>query len=177
MNFLRKYWLKWNVRQAATGDVSAMNRLYLVGDPWKLDTTTEHFRFRETVRIIREKIADHFGNILEIGSGEGLQTSYLAPLADRVVGLDPSAQAAMRANARKIPNASFVVSDFNRFVNRSNEPFDLVTACEVLYYMPDIGQAYEKLNNLGRNCLITYYQGEFERLDKYFADKNVHSEI
>src|SRR5579859_274540 len=149
MNLLRKYWLKWNIRQAATGDVSAMNRLYLLGDPWKLNTTTEHFRFRETARIIREKIANHFDNILEIGSGEGLQTSYLAPLADRVVGLDPSSQAVLRANAKKIANASFVVGDFNGFINRSNERFDLVTACEVLYYMLDIDQAYEKLNNLG----------------------------
>jgi SAM-dependent methyltransferase len=177
MNILKKYWLKLNVRRAAAGDHSAMDRLYLFGDPWKLDSPAEHFRFRETARVIREKIGNHFGNILEIGCGEGLQTGYLAPLADRIVGLDPSSQAVMRANAKQIPNASFVVGNLDSYVNNPDACFDLVTACEVLYYMQDFDQAYKKLNSLGRACLVTYYQGEFERLDKYFADKNVHSEV
>jgi SAM-dependent methyltransferase len=174
---LRKYWLRWNVNRAAGGDTAAMNRLYLLGDPWKLDSPGEHFRFKETVRIIREKIAQRFGSILEIGCGEGLQTEYLAPLADRIVGLDPSAQAIKRADAKQLRNASFAVGDLDSYANKPDARFDLVTACEVLYYMKDFEQARENLNKLGRSCLVTYFKGAYERLDPFFDGKDFCTEV
>jgi SAM-dependent methyltransferase len=174
---LRKYWLRWNVDRAAGGDPAAMDRLYMFGDPWKLDSPGEHFRFQETARIIREKIGQRFGSILEIGCGEGLQTAYLAPLADRIVGLDPSAHAIKRANARHIPNAAFAVGDLDSYATKPDTRFDLVTACEVLYYMKDFEHACENLNKVARTCLVTYFKGAYERLDPCFAGKNFRSEI
>ena len=54
--------------------------------------------------------------------------------------------------------------------------FDLVTACEVLYYMTDLDRACERLTRLARNCVVTYHRGAFAQLDNYFAGKQVKSE-
>ena len=163
------------MRRAYAGDRAAMDRLYLVGDPWGLDTVKERLRFRETARIIQEKIGEDLDSLLEIGCGEGLQTAYFAPLARRVVGLDQSAHAVKRARAKGIKNAEFEVGDLLSYKVAGLARYDLVTACEVLYYVQDLEEAFERLCALGRSCLVTYYEGAFERLDKYFAQKQAQS--
>ena len=111
-----------------------------------------------------------------IGCGEGLQTEYLALLAQQIVGLDPSSRAIKKAKSGQIANATFMVGDLMKYEPHPKTTFDLVTACEVLYYIEDLDQAYHKLNSLGQNCVVTFYQGAFERLDRYFAKKPVTSE-
>jgi SAM-dependent methyltransferase len=175
MNPITTYWRRWNLRRAYAGDVAAMNRLYLLGDPWGLDAPDEHFRFRETVRVIQERLGNHFERILEIGCGEGLQTEYFAPLTSSIVGLDASKNAIKRARARNIANASFEVGDLANWTVQPGDTFDLVTACEVLYYFDQLEPAYEKLGRIGRSCLVTYHQGAFDRLDEFFAAKGVNS--
>jgi 2-polyprenyl-3-methyl-5-hydroxy-6-metoxy-1,4-benzoquinol methylase len=174
-NLLRKYWLRWNVQRARAGDRAAMSRLYLVGDPWHLNSPAERLRFEETARFIREKLSSHFSSILEIGCGEGLQTEYLAPLTDRIVGVDPSSHAIKRASAKNICNASFAVGDLDSYADSCKEQFEVVTACEILYYLPDVKEACAKLSALGRTCLVTYYQGAFDQLDEHFNRMNVSS--
>ena len=92
-----------------------MNRIYLLNDPWELETAGEHFRFRETADIIRKRIGNRFGSILEIGCGEGLQTEYLALLAQQIVGLDPSSRAIKKAKSGQIANATFMVGDLMKY--------------------------------------------------------------
>ena len=176
MRFIRERWLSWNLRRAASGDRAAMNRLYSFRDPWGLNTPGEHFRFQETARIIREKVRPSFGSILEIGCGEGLQTEYFASMGGHIQGVDPSENAIQRARRRGIGNASFEIGDLLAIQRRFEQRFDLVTACEVLYYLTDFEQAYQILNRLGRACVVTYYRGVFERLDSFFRDKLVASE-
>ena len=48
--------------------------------------------------------------------------------------------------------------------------FDLVTACEVLYYTADVASALSRISELGRSCLISYYDGAREQLDKYVGE-------
>jgi SAM-dependent methyltransferase len=179
MNFLKKRWLKWQLKRLHKGDSQAMARVYRVRDPWGLDVPSEHLRFKETTRMIRDRVRDRLGSILEIGSGEGLQTRYLAPLAERIVGIDPSQHAVKRARLLNINNATFEVGDLLNFrAIAHNGPFDLVTACEVIYYLED-GQlelAFQNLNSLGRKCVVTYYQGMYARLDPFFKNKPVKSE-
>jgi SAM-dependent methyltransferase len=153
-----------------------MNRLYFLDDPWKLKAPEELFRFQETVRVIRDRVGDHFRRILEIGCGEGRQTRHLAPLAEQIIGLDPSSIAIKRARACKIANSLFQVGDLMTYPIPLADNFDVVTACEVLYYVQDLERAYERLNILGRHCVVTYYQGAFKRLDTFFAKKSVQSE-
>jgi 2-polyprenyl-3-methyl-5-hydroxy-6-metoxy-1,4-benzoquinol methylase len=124
-------------------------------------------------------MGDRLGSILEIGSGEGLQTQYLAPLAERIVGIDPSEHAVKRARSLNINNATFEVGDLLNFhAIENNGPFDLVTACEVIYYLEDnqLERAFQNLNSLGRTCIVTYYQGMYARLDPFFKSKPVKSE-
>ena len=173
MNLIFKFWRRWNLRRAYGGDAEAMNRLYYVKDPWGINSATEHFRFQETARVIREKIGAHFRSILEIGCGEGVQTKHLAPLAEQIIGVDPSSIAIRRARISKIANSLFEVGDLMTYGIPPKDIFDLVTACEVLYYVQDLERAYKRLNRLGRQCVVTYYQGAFERLDTFFATKNV----
>lgn len=166
------------MRRAYAGDLSALNRLYLIQDPWNLNSKEgECFRFQETSRIISEKIGSHFDCIFEIGCGEGLQTQYLAPLAKRIIGLDPSSRAISRARAKGITNASFLIGNIYGYDGQSQKKCDLVTACEILYYLPDLNQAFKKLNSLGKICLVTYYQGAFQRLDGFFEGKQVSHQI
>jgi 2-polyprenyl-3-methyl-5-hydroxy-6-metoxy-1,4-benzoquinol methylase len=179
MDFLKKRWLKWQLKRLHKGDSQAMARVYRVRDPWGLDVPSEHLRFKETTRMIRDRMGDRLGSILEIGCGEGLQTQYLAPLAERIVGIDPSEHAVKRARALSINNASFEVGDLLNFhAIAHNGPFDLVTACEVIYYLEDsqLERAFQNLESLGRTCVVTYYQGMYARLDPFFKTKPVKSE-
>jgi 2-polyprenyl-3-methyl-5-hydroxy-6-metoxy-1,4-benzoquinol methylase len=176
LNTIAKYWKRWNLRKAYAGDTAAMNRLYFLNDPWKLDSSNEIVRFQGTLNVIWKEIGEHFRSILEVGCGEGLQTRYLASLADEIIGVDPSFIAIKRARAKQIANASFQIGDLSSYQMPSKDRFDLVTTCEVLYYVNDLEYAFDKLNTLARNCLVTYYQGAFERLDAFFASKNVNEE-
>jgi 2-polyprenyl-3-methyl-5-hydroxy-6-metoxy-1,4-benzoquinol methylase len=179
MDFFKKRWLKWQLKRLHKGDSRAMARVYRVRDPWGLDVPSEHLRFKETSQMIRDRMGDRLGSILEIGCGEGLQTQYLAPLTERIVGIDPSQHAVKRAQSLNIKNATFEVGDLLNFhAIEHNGPFDLVTACEVIYYLEDsqLERAFQNLNSLGRTCVVTYYQGMFARLDPFFKNKPVKSE-
>lgn len=176
MNFLKQNWRRWNVRRLQRGNLRAMQHLYLLTDPWGLQSSVETVRFTETSRIIRENIGIHFQSILEIGCGEGLQTMHLAPLADRVVGIDPSPLAIQRATNRGLTNVWFSVGDLFGWSTRQDVRYGLVTACEVLYYFNDFELAFRQLNQLGEACVVTYYTDTASRLDSFFKTKPVNVE-
>jgi ubiquinone/menaquinone biosynthesis C-methylase UbiE len=150
-------------------EVARFNRLYLIRDPWTLSCESENFRFRE----INQLILEHFGhphNLLEIGCGEGLQSSELQQVCDRLYGIDVSRRAINRAR-RRCPQATFTVCDMHGLPQSfSSTQFDLVTACEVVYYMADVPRALRRLSELGRACLISYYDGAREVLDKHVEE-------
>ena len=179
LSLLRQWWVSWNLRLHYAGDRRALNRLHWLRDPWRLRTSEEEVRFEATSRIIREQIGQHFGAILEIGCAEGLQTGYLAPLADSILGIDVSKPAIRRARLRGIPNSRFEATDPAQLLRRA-EPlvFDLVTACEVLYYVPGFEGTVEAMKRLGRCCVVTYYEGQADLLDPYFgAGEGYQTEI
>jgi SAM-dependent methyltransferase len=150
-------------------EVARFDRLYLVRDPWSLNCDRERFRFRETNRLIIENFG-HPHSLLEIGCGEGRQTSELQQVCDRLYGIDVSRRALRRAE-RRCPQATFAVGNaygLSPFVQAPR--FDLVTACEVLYYMADVPRAVKRLSELGRACLVSYYDGAHEVLDKYIKN-------
>jgi SAM-dependent methyltransferase len=176
MGFLKRNWLKWHLRTCVDGDPHAFGRLYRLPDPWNLDVPGEHIRFRETTRFITNAIGKHFGSVLEVGCGEGLQSKHLAHLADRIVGIDPSLLAIKRARSLKISNATFEVADVRAYRPWSPTSFNLVTACELIYYFHDLEEIYHSLGRLGEICLATYYEGAFDRLDRFFRMKPVACE-
>jgi SAM-dependent methyltransferase len=137
--------------------------LYWLRDPWDLDSERQHVRFREVNRLIEESFG-HVGRILEIGCGEGHQSQELLRVCDELVGTDVSAKAVARARAR-CPQATFVVGDVFGGTTLQSERFDVVLACEVLYYVRDVRAAVARLSELGDACLVSYYDRPAEELD------------
>ena len=155
-----KLWRKYVLRGISANDNHAgLDKLYALPDPWGMDSAREQSRFAQTNAVIEAR-AGHVGSMLEIGSGEGHQSAHLATLADRLDGLEVSERAVLRARERFTGDARlrFGAGDLDRL---PFEPpaggYDLVVACEVLYYMSDIGHAVQRMSSLGRACLVTFF--------------------
>jgi 2-polyprenyl-3-methyl-5-hydroxy-6-metoxy-1,4-benzoquinol methylase len=138
------------------GAYRRMDRLYLLEDPWQLASPTERKRFARTNAVIA-RIAPGCATLLEVGSGEGIQTSALMDVATRVTGIEVSEMAVARARER-VPDAEFLVGraeDAARMLG--GRRFDLITACEMLYYAPDAGHVLDALKALSPRILVTAY--------------------
>jgi cyclopropane fatty-acyl-phospholipid synthase-like methyltransferase len=135
----------------------------MVPDPWNLDSPREHARFEATNAMI----ARNFGNVedlLEIGSGEGLQSSYLKQVCTNLHGLEVSPTAVQRARQR-VPSATFATGDLlEQPWLRQGRRFDLVVACEVLYYIADLEGTLAAMNRLGKACFVSFFTGEAYKL-------------
>jgi 2-polyprenyl-3-methyl-5-hydroxy-6-metoxy-1,4-benzoquinol methylase len=153
----RRSWMKYALRGVGANDnFGRLDLAYSIEDPWNMDSPTEISRFEGTNRIIEREFG-RVGSLLELGCGEGHQTRHLARLADRVYGLDVSAKAVERARVR-LPQGQFAAADlFNQPWSAEVPRFELITACEVLYYMSDVEQTLARMSELGRNCLVTIF--------------------
>ena len=132
---------------------------YQVADPFKMASAKEQFRFAETNRLLAAGLIapqSRVGSILEIGCGEGHQSEYFSRLCDRVTGIDTAADAVGRGRGR-VPGAELIVGDL-RDQSWANDQgrFDIVTACEVIYYFKDIPGILRQMSRLGRACFVTY---------------------
>lgn len=158
----RRLWMKYAMRGVGGNDNHARLELaYAVSDPWNMDSALERARFDATNAII-ERAFGRVGSILELGCGEGHQTAHFARLSDQQYGLDVSARAIDRARLR-LPSAQFAAADIfsqpwgSEALGDSRHRFDLVTACEVLYYVADPAKTIERMRHLGRNGLVTFF--------------------
>jgi 2-polyprenyl-3-methyl-5-hydroxy-6-metoxy-1,4-benzoquinol methylase len=168
---LRDYWVRLTLRRVHYTDrAGKLDLLYMVEDPWRLQSAKEQARFAWTNQLV----AAQFGRpatILEIGCGEGYQSQHLARACDRLYGIDVSARAVRRAR-RRCPEARFTAGDPFSFQLADMPPkVDLVVACEVIYYVKDVQRFIDRLSQLGRAALVTYYQGQAAALDPHFAGK------
>ncbi len=163
---VRRTWMKFALRGVRQNDAhDRLDRAYKVPDPWHMASEQEQARFVETCTIIRREIGGRFNTVLEIGCGEGHQTEHLAELAGRITGIDVSATAVERA-AKRLPEAEFLAGDlFAQPWAKELGHFDLVTACEVLYYMSDMPGFLRAIDRLGRNCLVTYFAPAARKLE------------
>ena len=120
-----------------SGPYTRLRALYSVEDPWGMSSEREQHRFEETNRQLGE-LGVRFGHVLELGCGEGHQSVHLARIAGRLSGLEVSPKAVARARER-VPAATFEagrIEDVPALF--ADQRFDLITACEVLYYTPDV---------------------------------------
>src|SRR5262245_47425886 len=93
---VRRTWIKYALRGVSGHDAhDRLDRAYRVPDPWAMDSDRERFRFVETNRAIVDAFG-RIGSMLEIGCGEGHQSTYLVGLCDRLTGIDVSATAVGR---------------------------------------------------------------------------------
>lgn len=155
---LRRTWMKYALRGVRQNDAHGrLDLAYKMPDPWHMASEQEQARFVATNEIIRRELGSSFNTILEIGCGEGHQTEHLAELAGRITGLDVSATAVERAEKR-LPEGEFLVGDlYAQPWAKERGHFDLVTACEVIYYMSDMPGFLRTIDRLGRSCLVTYF--------------------
>lgn len=140
-----------------------LDSLYIIDDPWRMASPWEQYRFAETNRLIMEQFG-RVGSLLEVGCGEGHQSLHLRQVCDSLIGLDVSVRAVRRAR-RMCPQDEFLVGDVFSEEVGARAPFDLVVACEVLYYMSDVLAVLQQMRALGRNNLVTYFSGQMETLD------------
>lgn len=154
---LRRSWMKYALRGVGGADNHARLELaYRIPDPWNMDSPLERLRFERTSAII-ERHFPHVGSILEIGCGEGHQSKYLQPLCDELFGIDVSETAVERARKR-LPRAQFAAADlFAQPWGNAAGRFDLVVACEVLYYIADVPRTLDEMSRLGKSCLVTVF--------------------
>jgi 2-polyprenyl-3-methyl-5-hydroxy-6-metoxy-1,4-benzoquinol methylase len=144
-----------------------MDRLYLLEDPWQLASAREHGRFALTNAVIAE-IAPDCAALLEIGSGEGEQTAHLLKVARSVTGIEVSQAAVDRARLA-VSHAEFLVGcaeDAPALLG--GRRFDIVTACEMLYYAPDVRQVLDTLKRLAPRVLVTVYDKRAQGFASHF---------
>jgi SAM-dependent methyltransferase len=163
-SFFKRLWTRIFLRRVHFNDsYSKMNALYIAEDPWNMGSLSQQHRFSETNKII----LDNFGKVnslLEIGCGEGHQSVYLQAICKKLIGIDVSRRAIERAR-RRCPGSQFLVGDvYNEKLNDIG-PFDLIVACEVLYYLKDLDSVLERIRSLSHNGLITYYKRMARKLD------------
>lgn len=166
-----KVWRRYAMRGIGANDNHAgLDKLYALPDPWGMTTEREQSRFAQTNAVIAAH-AGHVGTLLEIGSGEGHQSEHLATLCDQLYGLDVSERAVERARER-LPAARFGVGEITAlpWEPPPGGKYDLVVACEVLYYLSDIGKAVETMSSLGRACLVTFFCPSARRVAQHLQD-------
>lgn len=164
---LRRAWMNYALRGVGGNDNHArLDLAYRLGDPWNMESELEQFRFQRTNQIIAREWPDA-GSILELGCGEGHQSVQLQKVCRQLHGVDVSATAVERARVRA-PQSHFAAGDiFAQPWGRESGRFDLVVACEVLYYISDIARTIEEMNQLGKSCLVTMFAPAIRRVGPF----------
>lgn len=164
---VRRKWMRLAMgKERRNANHGRFDRLYLYRNPWRMDSLAEQYRFRATNRIVLEEFG-RVGSVLEVGCGEGHQSVHLTRVCSSLVGLDVSRRAVERARKR-CPSARFVVGDICSGYASGSEPFDLLVACEVLYYVPDTQSVVDTMRKLANRVLVTYFSEEMAKLDPIF---------
>ena len=154
---VRRTWMKYAMRGVGGADnYERLDLAYRLGDPWNMESRLEQGRFAATNALI-ERTFGRVGTLLEVGCGEGHQTLAFRRLADEVYGIDVSPTAIERAIER-VPDARFAAADIHQQPWGDQQGrFDLVVACEVLYYVKDIPATLARMSHLGRACFVTFF--------------------
>jgi 2-polyprenyl-3-methyl-5-hydroxy-6-metoxy-1,4-benzoquinol methylase len=165
-NFFRRLWIRTHLRKVGFSDnFGQLDSLYMVKDPWQMESRREQYRFEETNRLIQELLGS-IDTLLEVGCGEGHQSLYLNKLCKQLYGIDVSKRAISRAK-KNVPTDKFAVNKDAGIILPNNWPdtYDLVTLCEVAYYAKDPELLIDHAIKISKNCIITYYEARSERLD------------
>lgn len=167
-HLVSKAWRRYAMRNISSNDNHAgLDKLYALPDPWGMTTEREQSRFRQTNEVIASLVGK-VDTLLELGSGEGHQSEHLALLCQRLDGLEVSERAAARARER-LPQCRFGVGEMSAlpWALPQGGRYDLVVACEVLYYFSDIRQTVETMSRLGRSCLVTFFAPSARRVAQH----------
>jgi len=165
---LRNLWTRAMLRGSSfTNSFRRLKLLYSIEDPWGMASTREQSRFATTTAML-ENMKPRFDDILELGSGEGHQSLHLAAIADDLQGVELSPQAVDRARVR-CPEATFhagEVADVPRLLG--DRRFDLIVACEVLYYISEGKAAVAMLQERTDRLFVSNYKPRADQMTGLF---------
>lgn len=118
-------------RARTTSRRNTFDEMYDDGpDPWRNSGSFYEERRRDLVLALLSR--PHYQRVLELGCADGYLTAALLSRAERVSAIDTSAQAVAAAR-RAAPRA--VIEQGNVPHDIPAGPFDLVTLCEVGYFL------------------------------------------
>jgi SAM-dependent methyltransferase len=82
--------------------------------------------------------AEHAGDVLDVGCGDGLLVSRLAEVSRTVVGIDRDAVAVAQAEKklRMVPNTDAVGAEFTSEWGLAPDSYDVITMVSVLHELP-----------------------------------------
>ena len=153
------------------GASKQMRMIYTVEDPWNMASEREQDRFSETNAKIMEEVGAHFDTIMELGCGEGHQTIHLLELADRAYSLDISEAAVERAR-RRCPEVKFEATSVEESYKLFPDiHFDLITACEVLYYVNNLDDVLPLLQTRTRHIFVTMFRPLADKMRHHLTGK------
>lgn len=114
--------------------------------------STNNFTYRLIIKFLNKYIKYNSNNtILDIGSGAGSISFYLAARGNLVTGIDISSKAIQEskksANLLNLKNANFICSSFPEDFSLSKK-FDAVVFTEVIEHLEDDNLALYKINTL-----------------------------
>ncbi len=97
---------------------------------------------------LRRIAAQHRGDVLDVGCGDGLLAQRLAPVSRSVTAIEPDPETLQRAWVRvaHLPNVTVAQNDFDNF-DPGSRRFDVVTMVASLHHM-DLRAALTKARDL-----------------------------
>ena len=167
-SFLSNLWFRIMLRGTTFGGkYRKVQMLYMLENPWSMDSDKEQHRFRETLGHLRSLNAP-FDKILEIGCGEGHQSLHLQTICKQLFGVDISELAVRRAKARCRGGkfSAVPLEEIGSVYVRQH--FDLITACEVLYYSPDITESLKRLKSRADRVYVSNFGSTAQKLRQHF---------
>ena len=145
--------------------------IYFFKNPWNLNSREEVYRYEYLNNFLIKKNKNKiYSNILEIGCGEGIHTSYLTNIANKITSLDISKVAIEKAKKKHIKNVEFHNCIIEKYITK--EKYDLIIASEVIYYIKDIKKFIHRIESFKTNYIITYYSKENHKLRKFFNNNS-----
>lgn len=171
LGFLRRLWKRAILRTIKFADARRrLELLYYLGDPWCMESASEQHRFLKTCDFLQRQVGP-INSLLEIGCGEGHQTNAFKKIANNILAIDVSRSAIARAIVR-CPDVEFAVGDVaSRDWLALREPFDVVTACEVLYYIRDVQSTLTAIELICCSVLVSYVDEFKSALDPLILSK------
>lgn len=144
------------------------DRKYRKSDsPWNINPYNNYYSY--VFRILKS-LKKKFGNILDIGCGNGVFTARLSAFSNNITGIDISPTAIKYAR-KAYPKINFQVCDIRNFYAKSK--FDLIVCLEVIYYFnrKDVKIVLNKIYNFLKNDGM-FVLGLWSPNKSYYYNKN-----